>query len=239
MNRLLIEYFNDKFINNIALSATSFCEKLVTHLESQLYQTYYKYQSSHIIFIESFLSEEKYQFIEEFGKQIKIYIYRDQITDNYNKCKYIKGIISKQKFVTTHKLITIPVMVNNEVFKPNNDIIKNNDIICFLDNLSSLPDELNNSLYPAKELPIKMFNNANIIHPQNLGLVSEINKADLLQKSKYYLAITDDYVAEAWSCNCTVLCIEDLDNLQPSKFKYPSFFQSYSNFLKVLLSEKK
>jgi len=241
MKKLLVEYIDDKFINNIALSLTPFCDKLVTNLQSQLYKLYYEYNCSDIIFIDIFLSDEKYQFIEEFGKKINIYIYitdKDSFINKDIKSEYIAALICKEKFNTNHKLITLPVMVNNAIFNKNNTSNKNNDIICFIENIQSLPQELSKFLYPSTTLPIKMFNNNNIIHPQNLGLLSEIDKAKLLQQSKYYLAITEDYIPEAWSCKCCVLSTDDLDSLKPTKFKYSSSFQSYSNFLKGLLSEK-
>jgi hypothetical protein len=53
------------------------------------------------------------------------------------------------------------------------------------------------------------------------------------------LALTDDYVPEAWACGALALDIDDLNSLTPSKYKHTKSFQSYSNFLKVLISDKK
>jgi hypothetical protein len=108
-----------------------------------------------------------------------------------------------------------------------------------MDKIDHVPEDLEKYLYPQANLPIKLFNNKDIIHPQNLGLLSEKDKALLLERSKYYLAITDDYVAEAWSCGCEVLTVDDLDTLKPSTYKHSNAFQPYTNFLKGLVSVKK
>lgn len=239
MNKLLVQYINNKFINNIQLSATNFCDKLVTNTSSQLYKIYYQYEFSHAIFIDSMLTNEEMQFVEEFGDVVDIYVYKDADTQNYKSCRLIKGVLSETKFDDKIKIIKIPKLVNHDIYHNNDKIVKNNDIICFLDNFKSMPSCVDQYLYPKSKLPIKLFNNQDIIHPQNIGLVSEIDKAYLMQQSLYYLAIDDYYVPEAWACGCGVLSIEDLDTLKPSKYKYSQNFQSYSNFLKGLLSAKK
>jgi hypothetical protein len=183
------------------------------------------------------MEQEEYQFIDDFGKNINIFVYNDnniQLRKNLN----IKKILQKDKNQSEYDTISIPKLVNNELFFSSPDqTIKNNHIISFLDSIDSLPNWLHNFLYPTSKLPIKLFNNNTIIHPQNLGLVSENDKALLLRQSKYYLAINDDYVPEAWASQCLVLSKDDLETLQPTTYKNSKSFQSYSNFLKVLFRE--
>ncbi|NBX73099.1 MAG: hypothetical protein EBQ89_02240 [Alphaproteobacteria bacterium] len=237
MNNLLVQYKNIKFINNIGLSSTDFCNKIVTETKNNLYKLYYTYNFSHVIFIASIMEQEEYQFIDDFGKNINIFVYNDnniQLRKNLN----IKKILQKDKNQSEYDTISIPKLVNNELFFSSPDqTIKNNHIISFLDSIDSLPNWLHNFLYPTSKLPIKLFNNNTIIHPQNLGLVSENDKALLLRQSKYYLAINDDYVPEAWASQCLVLSKDDLETLQPTTYKNSKSFQSYSNFLKVLFRE--
>jgi hypothetical protein len=238
MIKLLVQQKNDKFINNIALSSLDFCSKLVTNIDNQLYKIYYKYQFTDCIFIASLLNNEINQFILEFSKDVNIFIYNDTHSNiPYNK--NIRAVIQKEKNESKNKIISIPKLVNNEIFYMDSSVQKNYQIISFLDSMESMPMELNQFLYPVSNLPIKLFNNKNIIHPQNLGLLLEKDKASLLQQSEYYLALEEDYVPEAWACGSKVLTVEDLVSLEPKKFKSSKNFQSYSNFLKVLLSDKK
>lgn len=224
MNKLLVQYYNDKFINNIQLSKNNFCDQLVVDTKNQLYKIYYSYRFSHAIFSQDLLGDEELQFMNEFEDSVCSYIY-----DRTNNM-----IINH----SSKKNIKIPTLVNNDIFYKSNNT-KENNIITFLDKINILPPELNSYLYPDSKLPIRLFNNKDIIHPQNLGLLSENDKALLLQKNKYYLALDEDYVAEAWACGCEVLTIDDLKILIPSKYKHGKTFQSYSNFLKVLLNAKK
>jgi len=237
MTKLLVHKTNNKFINNIDLSSMDFCSKLVVDTTNQLYKIYYKYQFSHAIFVASLFNEEVNQFILEFGEIVKIFIYND-ISINFPYKKNISGIIQKDKTESKNKIIALPKLVNHEVFS-NSNCNRINQIISFLDDVDSIPENLNKYLYPLSKLCLKLFNNDTIIHPQNLGLLSEPDKASLLQQSDFYLAITDYYVPEAWACGTKVLTIEDLDSLKPNRFKSSKSFQSYANFLKVLLSDKK
>lgn len=241
MNRLLIQYTNNKLIDNIRLCHIDFCDMVITDTKSKLYKIFYDYQFTHIIFIASLLGAEEIQFIQEFGHIIHIYVYKDKPIDIPTHLP-IKAVLQHQKEQSYYKCITIPILVNNELFnKSASDKNKEEKIITFLDDIVSIPEELNEYLYPnwtIENIPLLLFNNSNIIHPQNLGVLSEIDKSNILKEHKYYLALTDYYVPEAWACGCTVLCIDDLKTLKPTKFKNDKYFQSHSNFLKVLLSGK-
>jgi hypothetical protein len=223
MNKLLVQNLNTKFINNIKLSKCKDYDQLVIDTSNQLYKIYYSYRFTHAIFVDSLLKDEEIQFINEFSGKVICYIYSNQ-NNTLTNC-------------FSQKVSNIPTLVNNDIFY-NQNCTKQENIVSFLDNIDSLPTSINSYLYPNSKLSIKLFNNSNIIHPQNLGLLSEQDKALLLQQNMYYLAINDYYVAEAWACGCTVLVIEDLESLTPSKYKHSKNFQSYSNFLKVLLSAK-
>jgi len=236
--KMIVQKIDDKFINNIELSTTPFCNKKILNVTGQLYKIYYIEKFTHIIFVASLLDNEVNQFINEFGSVVDIFIYNDTTKDiGYHP--NIKAVIQKTKIQSQNKIITIPKLVNNEIYYHDKLITKNDNIVCFLDNTDSLPESLNSFLYPQSKLPIKLFNNSAIIHPQNLGLLFEHDKARILKQSKYYLALTDDYIPEAWACGTLVLDIDDLSSLRPNKYKHTKNFQSYSNFLKVLISDKK
>lgn len=239
MNKLLIQNLNDKFINNLSLSQTDFCDIITTDISNTLYQLYYQNKFTHIIFIDSLLNHESLQFIDEFGSDVVVYIYKNSTSDNYRQTKKIAGILSYTKENDSYKTIKIPTLVNHELYNTNQPINKIHQIVSFLDKTSKIPEDLQNYLYPQKNLPIKLFNNSDIIHPQNLGLLSERDKALLLQESRYYLATTEEYVAEAWACGCEVLTVDELETCEPSVYKNSKTFQSYTNFLKGLISVKK
>lgn len=244
MKKILIQYINDKFINNIGLSNTNFCDKAIVDTKNRLYQIYYQYKFTDIIFIDSLLGNEEKQFINEFGEYINIYIYQNTKYNNYidTNLKLVKGILSKTRNDNSnYRTIYIPKLVNYDIFYMNKNQFKKDTIVSFLDDMVLLPEELNEYLYPNSMLPIKLFNNSSIIHPQNLGILSETDKAVVLQQSKYYLALdgSEDYIGEAWSCGCAVLCLEDLGSLAPTKYKYSENFRSYSNFVKELFRDKK
>lgn len=238
MKKLLVQYSNNKFINNILLSDTDFCEKTVSNTKGSLYKLYYTLKFNYLILTLSLLSEEENQFIEEFHKNVSIYIYND-INDSSAETSNpnVKAILQHSKpSQKSSKIITIPILVNDKIFFKQN-INKNNQLVCFLDSVSELPSMVKSYLYPSSKLPIKLFNNSNISHSQNLGLLSEKDKADILQKSVYYLAINDEYVPEAWACGCKVITPEEIIDLEPKQYRYSKNFQSYVNFLKGIIRD--
>lgn len=239
MNKFLIQNLNDKFINNLSLCQTNFTHIISADIVGFLYRLYYQYNFSHIILIDSLLDNECLQFIDEFGSDVSVYVYKDSDTKNYKLARKIAGILSYAKDNDGYKTIKIPTLVNHDLYYSDSSIQKKYQIISFMDKTDHIPEVMEKYLYPQTNLPIKLFNNNNIIHPQNLGLLSEKDKALLLQMSKYYLAITNDYVAEAWACGCEVLTTNDLDTLKPSVYKHSNAFQPYTNFLKGLVSVKK
>lgn len=239
MTKLLIQNLNDKFINNMSLCKPDFCDVIATDINGSLYDLYYKHKFTHIIFIDSLLDNECLQFAEEFGTDVVLYVYQNAETNNYQHVNKIKGLLSYIKNNDSHKTIRIPTLVNHDLYHIDPYINKTHQIVCFIDKINNTLDDIQQYLYPKSNLPIKLFNNNNIIHPQNLGLLYEKDKALLLQESKYYLAITEDYIAEAWASGCEVLTIKDLDTLVPTVHKNAKAFQSYTNFLKGLVSAKK
>jgi hypothetical protein len=238
MKKLVVQYANNKFINNIHLSDTNYCEKWVLNTKNNLYKLYYSLKFNYLILVSSSLETEESQFINEFCNDIKIYIYNDNNDDSLlQKYPNIEGILQHHKpNIKESKIITIPILVNDKIFY-NKKIEKNNNIVCFLENISEIPKELMEYLYPNSHLPIKLFNNKKVHHPQNLGLLTEQDKADLLQQSLYYLAIDNEYIPEAWACNCRVLEIKELKTLEPKQYKYSKTFQSYVNFLKGIVRD--
>lgn len=239
MTKLLIQNLNDRFINNLALCTKHFCDIVATDITGSLYKLYYEHNFTHIVLIDSLLDNECLQFIDEFGSDVSVYIYKNSETKNYQKTRKIAGILSYSKDDNDYKTIKIPTLVNHDLYNSNHSIKKIDQIISFMDKIDNIPEILAKYLYPQTNLPIKLFNNNSIIHPQNLGLLSEKDKALLLQRSQYYLAITEDYVAEAWTCGCKVLTVDDLGTLEPSTYKHSNAFQPYTNFLKGLVSVKK
>jgi len=240
MNKLLIQNLNDKFINNLAYCELDSCSVIATNTKGILYRAYSEHHFTHIVFIDSLLDIESLQFIEDFASAIQIFIYIDGDSENYKLIKQKIALLSVSKIEnTSHKIIKIPTLVNPNLYHALSSNNKQDHIVSFIEKIQSLPEDLYDYLYPKNTLKIKLFNNKDIIHPQNLGLLSEQDKSILLQNTKYYLALNDDYVAEAWACGCEVLTIEDLSSMQPKKYKNAKFFQSYSNFLKGLISAKK
>jgi hypothetical protein len=188
------------------------------------------------MFIESLIDNEIQQFIAEFFQNVKIFIYHDRkpnldLINDYRSAA--KHIVNKNE--TISNTIRLPNLINDQLFLKK-DIAKNDEIVCFLEYRDQIPLTLNDILYPKTKHNIKLFNSPYIKHVQNLGLIGELEKANILQLSKYYLPVddNDEYVAEAMACGCSIV---DNLNLQTKDIDIDLLsYQTYASFIKELIN---
>jgi len=241
--KILVQKDNNKFVNNLRNIETNY-RIVVEDLDNQLYQQYYRLKPEIIIFVASKSNtKEVLQFISDNSLETKIFIYHhDELDKNLLKLPNVYHLANSKKAKENpdHKIIKLPKLINEQIFNSLGTENKNEDIVCLIDHINKLPVELAQKLYPATKLKIKLFNNPKIRHHQNLGLLDEKQKSELLKSSKYFLCIDDHYLYEALACGCEVLLIEDLPNLKSSKqFSYnKDFTESYVNFIEKLIHEK-
>ena len=233
MSIVLVQDYNDKFINNLKLVDNNGGKLVVygANINSNLYKIYHQYKFDSAIFIESLITPEILQFISEFFQKIKFSIYHNR-TPNQDIIKDYK--IAAKQLVNVKNIkdtIIIPNLINSQLYSINPKVLKNNDIICFIDNIASIPLQMMEFLYPSKSMNIKMFNNTSIEHVQNIGLLNEIDKSILLNMSKYYISIDNYYAKEAQCCGCEVLDISELDTLKVKKYAHIEEYQTYQDFL--------
>jgi hypothetical protein len=232
---LYIQHANNKFNNSLYHTKIENISVIPFNPRSILYKAHYSNPFTHIIFIESLLDAEIIQFIAEFFQSIKIFIYHDKEPN--------LDIIRDYKIAASHLVnnkyqikdtITLPNLINDQLFF-NKNIPKNEDIVCFLEYQKSLSSDIQQILYPNTKHKIKLFNSPNIEHVQNLGVISEIDKASILQSSGYYIPLKEEYLAEAVVCGCVILNTPDLQPRLIDKDLISSY-STYSTFIKELIN---
>lgn len=240
---ILVQEDNNKFVNNLNNIQTNH-SITIENITGQLYQQYYRIKPQIVILIGSKCNtKESLQFISDHATNTKIFIYHDNELDkSLLKLSNVYHLTNSKKAKESQeqKIIKLPNLINNHLYNDLDTENKNDDIVCFIDHITKLPVELVKKLYPATKLKIKLFNNPKIRHHQNLGLLNEKQKSELLKRSKYFLCIDDHYLYEALACGCNVLLVEDLPAMKSSKqFVYnQDFTESYVNFIEKLINEK-
>lgn len=234
--KLLVQYANNKFINNIANTDIGDIAIDTVNVSGNLYQMYYNRHWSHAIFVESIVTNEILQFVSEFFQTVKIYIYHDK-TPNIDFIKTYGSSIKHlvRETVKSDLCKKVPNLLNKQIFYDKNQQ-KDDSIICFLDNIPNdvVIEKLKNVLYPATKSKIKLFNSSSLKHHQNLGHLSEKDRAYVLQKSLAYIPISDEYLPEAVACGCQILDT----NLNQIKIdnNYLSDYISYDTYIKELIN---
>lgn len=222
--KIFIQPARDKFIDNcIPIRNSNFTIESQS-INKNIYKIHHHQKCSHYIFVDKLLDNELLQFINDNYKSLKIYIYHLQTINDH----LIQSLGNK-----VNHILELPALYNPEIYY-NTNKPKEYQIVGFLDNTTSIPERLNQYLYPNSKLPIRLFNHPGFKHPQNLGLLLEENKAEILNKSEHCLILNkNDYVIESKLCNCTPLDISELSTLKAEI--YSSFTsdkaQTYEDFI--------
>jgi hypothetical protein len=235
---ILIQNSPFKFMNNLLFLNNTDIRVHVFNDDNDLYKTYFIVKPDIIILSSVHLTNNIRQFIEDVHNTTKIFIYHFD-----NKDSYIQEIINGFKnlavqHITHYQIdnsIVIPNnLVNINIFNKNNISNRLNKIVCFLDGFKEIPSSINGYLYPNNNTPILLFNNPGIKHPQNLGVLAEPHKGQVLQSHQYYLSCDalNDYTNEAVACGCCVLKVEDLKSYENKNIdEINNNYVTYEEFL--------
>lgn len=247
MKNILIQKHNSKLFRNLSLMKFTNATFFPIDISGNLYAAHYSQKFDAIIFAESAITAEIKQYIEEFSNQIKIIVYRDAyISKNGSIIRRSKNKNIFQNDITGNLLaamdknITILVtpeyIYNDEIYS---DIVqkseKTEQIISFMDEIEKCPLDLERHLYPSGKKRIKLFNNPKIKSVNNLGVLTEQDRKDILLESKHYLSIDSSYELEARMCGCNILTLSKLDKIDSTVDDKPFPAITYRQFIEPIL----
>jgi len=242
MKSILIQQSNNKFLQNCSLVSFDDISIIDIDIKNNLYQTFFRHKPYSCLFSANMISQEIIQFCEDYHAQTNIYFF---VSDNatYHNLKNRLSVDSI-KYIGYNNLTDLSIpdnLINSQIFY-HSDVLKQPAVVCFMDGLDTIPQDLMDILYPSTKIPIKLFNCPSIKHYQNLGFLNEKDKAEVLQNSTYYLdmgqPIEYSYHKESIACGCITISIEDIKNdSYLSKIYKPMDIPliSYNHFLKDTL----
>jgi hypothetical protein len=224
--KLFIQEFDDKFISNLSLIEHPNIVIVNDDISGNLYGIHYKYNFDTYVFVSSLMTNEIYQYILEFHKSKRIILYHDIVNDQ------VLGTISQFCInvgtLDSNNIIKIPTLINDHIFF-NMNKQRSKHIPCFIDHVEILDEDLLSVLYPNKKFNIRLFGSSLIRHPQNIGLLSEKDRAEVLNSSESCLMIDDLYLPEVLSCGTKILrpkegnLIEDKNSIMTNTETYAQF----------------
>jgi hypothetical protein len=195
--KICIQSYRDKFIDNLILLNNKY-PIVLKHINKDIYKIHYENNFTHYFFIDNLIDNEIKQFISEHQSKINCIIYYPM--NNASSLTGPKQILGSD----------LPLLYNPEIYY-NMSLFRTNDIVAFLDN-QKISESLINFLYPKLKSNIKLFNHVTFTHPQNLGQVTEIDKAKILNQAKYCLITNDkNYIIESKACGCIPVDMDHID----------------------------
>lgn len=240
MIKIYLPKLNYKFYNNIRILNDNNIS-IFSGDGIDIYKVHNNLKAHIYIFDGYIITNEITEFISEYyNSGIKFYIYHDSFyTINKDAIKYIKLakhlLYTKeyQEFNKYSNTIQIPTnLINDHIFF-NKQKFRNDFTAYFLDKDNEIPPPISNKLYPITKNKILLFNNNHIKHMQNLGLVSEYDKADILNEAGYFIPNKyHDYAIEAVACGCEVIDLNSNETLTEKYINQLNNKITYIDFLK-------
>ena len=214
--KIILQYFSSKLINNLD-NLSEEHEIIAINIDNNIYQIEQKLNPDLYVLCSEKIGHEEIHFINNTDKKIMIY--------NTNS----SDISLKNKNITILNDSSLPLLYNPKRFY-NQNIEKDIEYCYFLDKDKEIPNELSKHLIPNKVNKIKLFNNSNISHPQNLGYLSEDDKSYILNRSKNYICKDMFYAIEASLCGCNIVDT----NLNPISLDIKNY-QTYAQYFEDIL----
>jgi hypothetical protein len=201
-------------------------------ISQDLYRIYHYYPFDIAIFLSSKFNNETAQFISEFYSSggIKFFIYHDEHNEEIIS-SFSTAAINLVHTKSSNSVL-IPELINQFLFYNLKMPRKKNRYAVFLDGIKEIPDNLNANLYPNTKLNINMFNSSYVQNPQNIGLISEIEKAQILNTYEFFIDIKNNYSHEAKACGAKALDPDGLKEKTKSN-KNTKKVQTYEEFIRL------
>jgi len=212
---ILVQQSQNKFTSN--LDSLSHKYRIIfVNIDRNIYKIRSQINPDVYIFSEKQMGHEERHFCQNI-KDKKIIVYTES-----------KDAVEWPEHVTTINHSNMPLLCNTQRFKKNNATIREIDYCYFLDYDEKMPPQLINRLYPNTKDQILLFNNVNIKHPQNLGYLTEDEKAQVLNNTSCFISNNMNYAVEANMCGCQVVNLDWQDvSFDDINYKtYPEYIET-------------
>jgi hypothetical protein len=163
-----------------------------------------------------FLSIEEYtqefhDFVNDTNKMVFLFV--DKVFPNdvisylssKNNVRFIAA--SGTDMLPPEKTLFYEHLYDGEIFS-NNNSERNDKIAILLSRFQEKNELLKECLYPISELPIVCFNNPSFDHPQNVGILSDVDTNYILNKCCAVVDIDGGYLVESKACECPYIKVD-------------------------------
>ena len=235
MKTIFIQSLPEKLFSHIKITELQNTRIVSGPYTNNIYQIFYKTNFDTILLSADSINKSILQFATEFdNKKIFIYTQNEKIEDikEHKNIRYISYTDKDQTYLSNNIIYATRNMVNHQLYNSEllADVEKQDYIACFLEDIQILPQNIMSNLYPNSHKKIKMFNNPQIQHLQNLGIITERDRSQILKECKYYLNLNSQYKIEASIYNCEIVdpkTMETIEYTTPRYETYQSFVEEY------------
>lgn len=218
-----------RFVENLKLCGIDFREE---RSNINVYKHSLQNINNYIFSIDQ-LDNNALQFIEENKNKYKIFIDSTNDEAYLNNADAVDGVTYLSNMdMSIKNNINVSRFINYSLFNKNNiSINKKNILAIFLNNTIEIPYNLLRNIEKNNiDYRIRLFDNSNIKHIYNIGLISESDKAEILKTYKYFISLNNNYFYEAIICGIKILNMKNLTELNTDHSDIDSCI-SINNFI--------
>lgn len=231
MKKLLCHLsFNNKNYSGILkyLSQNTQIDSQILNLHNRAFDTLSQVDADCIVLSLNEYTQELHDLVSSTDKNIILHIntFHKNMSDiiqylnSKNNISYLTHLTNEQ--LPIDKIITYTELYDDQIFV-NQNTERNDKIAVILSSNNEENNILKSLLYPKTKLKLSLFNNPEFNSAQNVGNLTDVDLAEVLNSFSCVVDVSQQFRLEANACECPyIICDKNLEiNIQQKNIEQP------------------
>jgi hypothetical protein len=232
------------FIKYLVQNNNQTMQTLAASLHGNIFDAVEDTKSDYVLLSIEEYTQEFHDFINDINKPVFIFTDKnipENIIDNLKSRNNVRFIANKNTTsLPEDKTLFYDGLYDSEIFY-DKKISRNNQIVVLLSRNNENNLSIKEYLYPLSNERIVCFNNPEFDHPLNLGVLSDIDTNDILNKSAGVIDVDNNYSLEAKACGCPYIScdgsiIQNIKNMTTQESTADLNLSSFQYFITQTLT---
>jgi len=208
---ILAHHCIDKEYLSILNALDKECKLTITKLHEHIFDYMHLNPVENLLLPIQEYTQEFHSFVESNHLKMNIFLYfgsmRHKQLEEYSSQNNIFTIIKSPE--DTENFITFSKLYDNIIFNIKNKTRSKKTLVILSRDNNKNKNIFDNKLYPHQKLSVCLINNPEYKHPQNIGIATQNEIAELLNSYNNLLDIDNEFELEAQACGINNLVYMD------------------------------